>query len=138
MNIDLATLEIKLKDQLRQLDQKRKELERKLAMIEEIRRFAVEGAESGSTRIDVAPSKHYKGRTQKEAVLDVLKEYDRPIDAATVTAALREGGFSFRTDKPTNSVYALLNQLSKKGMLVKVKDARRTLFRAGEKVRKAK
>ena len=105
--------------------------ESKLKALETVEKMIRESKQPGAL-IPIQP-KLYASMKQNEAICDVLKTAARKMTAREVAEALQRGGFKFKTDDPSNSVYATM-KTNEKGFYASEKVGGRTMFGLAESV----
>ena len=123
--MDLKDLKVKIINNLEYLRDVKAECDTKILEAEK-QLFAVDQAiliaeemefeesiDQSERELGVWFGKPYADSNQEDAVLDVLTKASEALSPARITQYLIKGGYAFRTDKPTNSIYVLLNRLEK-------------------------
>lgn len=104
--------------------------EAKLKALDLVEKMIRESKQPGAV-IPIQP-KLYASMKQDEAISDVLKTAGRKLTAREVAEALQRGGFKFKTDNPSNSVYATMKG-NEKGFYTSEKVGGRTMFGLAER-----
>ena len=109
--------------------------EAKLKALEIVEKMIRESKEPSAV-ISIQP-KLYANMKQDEAICDVLRSAGRKLTAREVAEALQRGGFKFKTDEPSNSVFATMN-VNEKGLYSSEKVGSRRMFGLAESAESTK
>jgi hypothetical protein len=103
--------------------------ESKLRALEIVEKMIRDSKQPGAV-IPIQP-KLYASMRQDDAIRDVLKTAAHKLTAREVAEALQRGGFKFKTDNPTNSLFATMNT-NRKGLYTSEKVGSQRVFGLAE------